>query len=222
MFKKIALVVLAILVILAVVIATRPAAFRIQRSANIDAPAEVVFANLNDFHAWPQWSPWAKLDPNMKTTYSGSASGPGASYSWAGDSKVGEGKMTIKESKPNQSVTIDLEFIAPMKAQNLAVFTLKPAGQGVNVDWTMTGENGFMGKAFSMVMDMDKMVGDDFQKGLASLKAVSETDAKKREADAKAAAAAAAAAAATATANAPAAGQTPTNTAAAPAKPGAH
>jgi hypothetical protein len=192
MIKKTAIVLVGILVVLAIVIATRPAAFKIVRSAKISAPADVVFANLDDFHAWPQWSPWAKLDPNMKTSYAGPASGPGASYSWSGDSKVGEGKMTIKESNPSQSVVIALDFEAPMKAQNLAVFTIKPSGEGVNVDWTMTGENGFVGKAFSMVMDMDKMVGDDFEKGLANLKSVSEAEATKRADAAKAAATAAA------------------------------
>lgn len=189
MLKKIVLALVGIEVLLGIVIATRPAAFKIERSAKISAPADVVFASLNDFHAWPQWSPWAKLDPHMKTSYAGPASGPGASYSWSGDSKVGEGKMTIKDSKPNESVAIDLEFEAPMKATNLAVFTLTPSGDGVNVDWTMTGDNGFVGKAFSMVMDMDKMVGSDFEKGLASLKTVSEAEAQRRAA-AKAAAAA--------------------------------
>jgi hypothetical protein len=182
MLKKIAIGVVVVLVILVVFVATRPAAFRISRSASMNSPADVVFVNINDFHNWQQWSPWAKLDPAMKTTYSGSASGLGASYSWAGNSKVGEGKMTIVDSKPSQSVTIDLEFMKPMQAKNLAVFTIKSTGdKSCDVDWAMTGENGFVGKAFAMMMDMDRMVGTDFETGLFNLRRTSEADVKKRE-----------------------------------------
>jgi hypothetical protein len=182
MIQKIALGVLAVLVLVAIFIATRPAQFRVSRSASMNSPAEVVFVNINDFHNWQHWSPWAKLDPTMKTTFSGPASGLGASYSWAGNGKVGEGKMTITDSKPFQSVTIDLEFEKPMQAKNLAVFTIKSTGDKTcDVDWTMTGENGFVGKAFAMMMDMDRMVGNDFETGLFNLRRTSEADVKKRE-----------------------------------------
>jgi hypothetical protein len=182
MIQKIALGVVAVLALLVIFVATRPAAFRISRSAAMNSPADVVFVNINDFHNWQQWSPWAKLDPTMKTTFSGPASGLGASYSWAGNSKVGEGKMTIVDSKPSQLVTIDLEFQKPMQAKNLAVFTIKSTGdKSCDVDWTMTGENGFVGKAFAMMMDMDRMVGNDFETGLFNLRRTSEADVKRRE-----------------------------------------
>lgn len=182
MIKKIILGILAVILIVVVgfcaIVAMRPNDFTITRTASVNAPPEKVFEQVNDFHKWEGWSPWAKLDPAMKTTYSGPESGPGASYSWVGNDQVGEGKMTIAESHPNQHVKIDLEFIKPWQAQNVTEFTMVPNGANTNVTWTMSGKNNFVGKAFGMVMNMDKMIGDDFDKGLAQLKAAAESASK--------------------------------------------
>jgi hypothetical protein len=169
MALKIALGVLAVLALLLVVISTRPASFRIERSAQISAPDAVVFSLLNDFHQWLKWSPWEKLDPNMKKTFEGSASGPGARYAWVGNSKAGEGRMTILHSKPNELVSIQLEFIKPFAATHRTTFTLSPSGAGTEVHWIMEGENGFSSKAFSLFVNMDQLVGKDFEQGLANL-----------------------------------------------------
>jgi uncharacterized protein YndB with AHSA1/START domain len=174
MLKKILLGLVAVLVVLAAVIAMQPADFAITRSTTIDAPPATVFGQVNDFHKWEAWSPWAKMDPEMKTTYEGPAAGTGAMYSWVGDSKVGEGKMTIVESRPDELVKIRLEFLKPFAATNDTEFAFKPDGTGTHVTWTMSGKNGFVSKAFSLCMDMDKMVGGDFEKGLAQMKSASE------------------------------------------------
>lgn len=206
MMKKILIALVAVIAVLLVVIATRPSTFQIERSATIAAPAEVVFASLNDFHRWSDWSPWEKIDPNMKRTFEGAASGVGAIYGWTGNDEVGEGRMTITESKPAEKIGIKLEFIKPWSATNQTVFTLKPAGDKVSVTWTMSGTNGFMMKAFSMFMNMDEMVGKDFEKGLASLATVAQAEAKKQQEEAaKAAEMAKAAEAAPAEGAAPAA-----------------
>ena len=171
MLKKIALVLVLILVVLAGYVATRPADFRIVRSRTVAASPEVVHAYVNDFHKWPEWSPWEKLDPAMKRDLSGAPAGTGAVYRWSGNSDVGEGQMTITDSRPPQSVTIRLEFLKPFAATSTAQFDFAPSGSGTNVTWTMNGHNNFMAKAFSAVMDMDKMIGADFEKGLAGLDA---------------------------------------------------
>jgi uncharacterized protein YndB with AHSA1/START domain len=166
------LVVVGIVVLLAVTIATRPSEFRITRSATISAPPAEVFARVNDFHRWQEWSPWAKRDPNAKNSYEGSASGPGAIFRWSGNSQVGEGGMTILESRPNELILIKLEFLKPFKATNSAEFTFKPAGRDTAVTWSMSGRHNPMMKAFGLFMNLDKMVGGDFEKGLANLNAV--------------------------------------------------
>ncbi len=174
MIKKIAIALALIVIVFAIVVATRPADFRITRTTSIAAPPAAVFAQVNDFHKWEGWSPWAKLDPTMKTTYDGPAEGPGAGYAWAGKSEVGEGRMTITESHPSDLVRIKLEFRKPIAATNTTEFTFKPEGNQTAVIWTMTGTNNFMGKAFDLVMNMDKMVGADFEKGLAQMKSLLE------------------------------------------------
>jgi hypothetical protein len=178
MIKKILLLALVVIVvgiaIFAVVVAMQPSHYQVQRSATMNAPPAVVFNQVNDFHKWDAWSPWAKLDPNMKTTHEGPPSGTGAVYSWTGNSDVGEGKMTITDSKPGDLVKIKLDFIKPFAATSDTVFTFKPQGNQTAVTWTMDGENNFIGKAFCLFMNMDKMVGADFEKGLAQMKAVSE------------------------------------------------
>jgi uncharacterized protein YndB with AHSA1/START domain len=152
--------------------ATRPAQFRIQRSARIEASPEKIFAVLDDFHQWPSWSPWEELDPAMNRTHSGSPSGRGAIYEWKGNKKVGRGRMEILESDPSKKVVIKLDFFEPWKAHNTTEFTLTPAAGGTDVLWSMTGENAFMMKLMGLFMNMDKLVGKDFEKGLAKLNRV--------------------------------------------------
>ncbi len=176
------------------VIAMQPAEFKVQRSTSVSAPPDVVFSHINDFHQWEAWSPWAKIDPQMKTTYTGPETGVGAAYAWDGNDEVGSGKMTIKGSTPPAEVVIDLHFLTPFEAENITTFTVSPEGEGSKVVWAMTGHNNFMSKAFGLVMPMDKMVGGDFEKGLAAMKQVTEADAKRLAEEAAAAAAAAAAA----------------------------
>lgn len=154
--------------------ATKPDTFRLERSNTIQAPAAKVFPHVNDFHAWTAWSPWEKLDPNLKRSYSGAESGPGAVYEWAGDDKVGKGRMEILEAAAPAKIVIKLSFIEPFKAENRAIFTFAPEGEATKVTWAMEGQNQFVGKVISLFMDMDTMVGKDFETGLANLKAVAE------------------------------------------------
>lgn len=152
----------------------QPDTFRISRSASVSAAPAAVFAQVNDFHNWGNWSPWEKMDPAMKKTYEGPAAGEGASYSWAGNDQVGEGKMTIIKSEAPSLIHIDLNFMKPFQARNLTEFVFTPDSGGTKVTWTMSGKNGFIAKAMHLMMDMDKMVGPDFEKGLAQLKATVE------------------------------------------------
>jgi hypothetical protein len=174
MIKKILLTLVAIVAIILVVAAFQPAQFRVTRSATIAAPAAVIFPEVNDFHRWPAWSPWEKLDPTMKRTLEGPASGVGAIYSWEGNSEVGSGKMTITESRPAEVIRIKLEFFKPMPGLCPTEFTFKPEGAGTNVTWTMSGDKNYISKVVCLFMSMDKMVGGDFEKGLANLKQVAE------------------------------------------------
>ena len=179
MLKK-TLIVLAVLVIAFVVyVAQRPADFRIERSTTISAPAPVVFARVNDLRQWQEFSPWAKLDPAAKISFAGPQTGVGSAFTWAGNSDVGEGTMTITESKPAELVRFRLDFLKPMESTGTAEFTFKPAGNGTTVTWSMFGKNNFIGRAFCVFMDMDKMVGGQFEEGLAKLKTLSEAAAKK-------------------------------------------
>ena len=177
--KKVA-VGLGVLVLgLVVVIALQPSEFRIERTAVIAAPAPVVFNQVNDLRKWEAWSPWAKLDPQAKTTYEGPPAGVGSSFSWVGNEKVGEGRMTITESRPSERVTFKLDFVKPFVATNTAEFTFKPEGNRTAVTWSMSGHNGFVAKAICLVMNMDKTVGGEFDKGLASMKSIAETAASR-------------------------------------------
>ncbi len=174
MLLKIGIALIVVIAIFLVVAATRPASYRVTRKTLVSAPPAVAYAQVVDFHKWPAWSPWAKLDPAMKTTYSGAPEGTGAVYAWTGNDKVGEGRMTILEARPAEVVNVKLEFMRPMTAINQSSFTFTPAPGGTGIVWTMDGHNNFMAKAFSVFMDFEKMVGDDFERGLANLKAVSE------------------------------------------------
>lgn len=178
MLKLTLLVLVSILVVFAGVVALQPAEYQVARSATITAPSNVVFDQINNFHKWKNWSPWAKIDPNMKETFSGPESGTGAVYSWEGNKEVGEGRMTILESRPSEYVRIRLEFIKPFASVANTEFMVKPAGTGAEVTWDMSGHNGFIEKAFCLFQNMDKMIGPDFEKGLAQLKTASENSAK--------------------------------------------
>jgi hypothetical protein len=172
-------VIVAVLLGVVGFVATRPATFRIERSLLMTAPPAAVFNQVNDFHRWDEWSPWAKIDPSMAQTYEGEPSGKGAIYTWnSKDPKAGQGRMEIMESIPNTSIIIKLQFIKPFAATNTAEFAFTPSGTGTNVLWAMYGDRNFMSKAFSLVMDMDKLVGGDFEKGLAAMSVAAETDAK--------------------------------------------
>jgi carbon monoxide dehydrogenase subunit G len=172
-FIGIGVVVLVIIAALAV-IAARPREFRIERSAQIDAPREVTFSIINDLRQWGQWSPYEKRDPNMQKTYEGPSSGPGSIYNWQGNNEVGAGRLTIVASKPAEVVTMKLEFSRPFKATNEVNFKLAPSGGGTRVSWIMDGKYNFLMKAMSLCMNMDKMVGTDFEQGLANLNRVAQ------------------------------------------------
>lgn len=189
MLKKVFLALGAALLAFSAVVASRPGQFHVERSAEIAAPPAVAFSLVNDFHRWQSWSPWDKLDPNQTRTFSGPAAGTGSEYHWVGNDKVGEGHMTITESLPAQRVALKLDFLKPMKATNTTVFAFTPTAKGTQVVWSMDGTNNFFGKAFMMFNDMDKMVGGDFERGLANLGQQAQAEAK-RQADAASAAAA--------------------------------
>jgi carbon monoxide dehydrogenase subunit G len=142
----------------------------VRRETEIAAAPPRVFGFLNDFGQWAKWSPWEKMDPSMQKNFSGASTGKGSAYSWKGNKKVGEGRMEILDSQPSSSVQIDLQFIAPFKAHNQTLFTLVPKDKTTHVIWSMTGKKNFMMKLMGVFMDMDKMVGKDFEKGLATLK----------------------------------------------------
>jgi hypothetical protein len=155
-------------------VATRPEEFSVSRSATFAAPAPAVFAQVNELKKWQAWSPWAKKDPQMKQIYEGPAAGAGAVTSWVGNQDVGEGRMTILESRPAELVRFKLEFFKPFAATNSAEFAFKEEGGRTAVTWSMRGRNNFVGKAMCLVFDMDKMVGGDFEAGLAGIRAIVE------------------------------------------------
>ena len=182
MLVKILLGVAAVIVlvvgVLALIVATQPSEFRIERTTTIAAPAPAVFAQVNDFHNWQAWSPWATLDPAAKSSFEGAPAGQGAMFAWAGNSKVGEGRMTITESRPSELVRIKLEFVKPFAATNTAEFTFKPAGDRTAVTWSMFGHNNFISRTVFLFVNMDKALGSEFEKGLASMKSAAEASAK--------------------------------------------
>jgi len=167
-----ALVIVAILLI--VIIAGVPNDFAVCRSAKISAPPEKIFPHVNDLHKWDDWSPWAKLDPNAKHIFAGTPAGPGSIMSWDGNKKIGAGRMTITENRPNDYIRFKLEFFRPFAGTNAAEFRFEPDGPQTHVKWTMTGKTNGAMKIFGLFMNCDDMVGRDFEKGLASLKTVVE------------------------------------------------
>jgi uncharacterized protein YndB with AHSA1/START domain len=172
--KAIALVVVALIAGVLIFATTKPDTFSVQRAATIKAPPEKIFAVLNDFHRWPEWSPWEKLDPAMKRTLGGTPAGKGATYAWEGNSKAGAGRMEIVESAPASKVGIQLDFLKPFEGHNLTAFTLSPQGDGTQVNWAMTGPTPFVSKLMQVFVDMDKMIGKDFEEGLSNLKKLAE------------------------------------------------
>ena len=180
MFKRIVVVLAVIIVLFLVIVALQPADYLVVRSISINAPPAAAFAQVNDFHYWNAWSPWVKLDPSMKQTYEGTPSGTGAIYTWAGTSKVGEGRMTITESRADELIRITLEFLKPFASTASTEFTFKSQGNQTAVTWTISGHKNFMSKAFGLLMSMDKMIGGDFEKGLAQLKSVVESASKQK------------------------------------------
>jgi uncharacterized protein YndB with AHSA1/START domain len=178
MFKTIAITVLALLAIsLAAVLAyaaTIPDTFRVERAMSIKAPPEKIFALMNDFRRWAAWSPYEIKDPAMKRTYSGAASGKGAVYEWDGDKNVGKGRMEIADASPPSRIRLKLDMLKPFDAHNIVEFTLDPEAGATNVTWALNGHTPYFAKVVHMLLDMDRMIGKDFEAGLAQLKALAE------------------------------------------------
>ena len=174
MFKSIALAILVLIAVILGYAATKPDTFRVERTTSIKASPEKIFPLISDFRQWTAWSPWEKKDPAMKRTHSGAPAGKGAAYAWEGNSEVGAGRMEIVESTPTSKVGIKLDFIKPFEGHNVADFNLVPKGETTNVTWTMSGPRPFIAKVMSVFMDIDTMIGKDFEVGLANMKNVAE------------------------------------------------
>ncbi len=172
--KTIAIIIaIAVLALLAFA-ATRSDNFRVERQINIKAPPDRIFALISDFHRWSEWSPWEKIDPTMKRSFSGTANGEGAVYAWEGSGKAGAGRMEILSAPPSTKVQIKLDFIKPFEGHNTAEFTLNPLGADTQVSWVMYGPAPFISKLMGIFFNMDKMIGADFETGLINLKAAAE------------------------------------------------
>jgi uncharacterized protein YndB with AHSA1/START domain len=180
MLKTILIVIVVVLLVAVVGVvalaATKPDSFRVQRSTTIKAAPDRIFARINDFKAWPQWSPYETKDPNMQRTLSGAEAGNGAVYEWRGDKNVGQGRMEITESTAPVQIVIKLDFLKPFEAHNTATFTLVPQGDATEVTWAMDGPSTFLTKVMGVFFNLDKMIGTDFEAGLANLKRLSEQD----------------------------------------------
>ena len=174
MLKKIAIGLAAIVAIILAMAAMQPNSFNVKRTIAIKAPADKIVPLISDFHQWATWSPWEHLDPNMQRHFSGAASGVGAIYEWEGNSATGQGRMEVTGVNVPASVTIKLDFIKPIEGHNNTEFTLATQGDTTAVTWTMTGPATFMSKIMGVFVSMDSMVGKDFEKGLANMKAVAE------------------------------------------------
>src|ERR1700688_1691711 len=167
--------VLAIAIVIVLILAsTKPATFSVRRSAVVQAPAEAVFPLINNFHQWAKWSPWENKDPAMKRDYSGAESGAGAVYAWDGNKNVGSGRMEILDASAHSKIQIKLDFFTPFEGHNTAEFTMLPQGDGTILTWLMYGPAPFMAKIMHVFMNIDNMVGRDFEIGLANLKKLTE------------------------------------------------
>jgi len=170
-------IVIAVAILIAAILglaAMRPDTFRVERSIDINAPAETIFPLINDYKNWPQWSPYENIDPAMQRTFSGTASGKGSIYEWTGNKNIGHGRMEIVDTTPPSKIVIKLDFFSPFEAHNIAEFTMRPQGSATNVTWSMHGPAPFMAKVMHMFFNMDKMVGGQFEQGLTGMKAVAE------------------------------------------------
>ena len=174
MLKIIAIVIAVLIAAVLGLAALKPDTFRVQRAASINAPPDKVFALINDFRQWGQWSPWERLDPALKRTFSGAPTGKGAIYEWTGNNKVGAGRMEITEPTPPSKLVIKLDFIQPFEGHNIAEFVLAPQGDGTQLTWAMHGPTPFVSKLMQVFVSMDALIGKDFEAGLANLKAVAE------------------------------------------------
>jgi uncharacterized protein YndB with AHSA1/START domain len=174
MLKIIAIAVVVSIVAALIFAATRPDIFRVERSASIKAPPEKIFSLINDFHQWQAWSPWEKVDPAAKATFSGAANGVGAVYEWNGNKEVGQGRMEIIESSPPSKVVLKIDFIKPFDGHNTIEFTLAPHGDATTVTQAMYGPSPYISKIMCLFFSMDKMVGSKYEEGLAALKAIAE------------------------------------------------
>ncbi len=170
----IAVVVVVIVAGLLVYATTKPDSFAVKRTTAIKAPADRIFALINDLHGWSAWSPYEKKDPGMKRSFSGANQGKGAVYEWDGNKNVGSGRMEIVEANPPRKIVIKLDFLKPFEGHNTAEFTLDPQGDSTSVTWAMHGPSTYIFKVMGIFMNMDRMIGDDFAAGLANLKAVAE------------------------------------------------
>ena len=174
MIKQLLAVVLVIVIIIIIRAATNPDTFRVERSITIKAPPERIFNLIDDFHNFGVWSPWEHLDPAMKRSITGTPSGKGAVYEWSGNAKAGAGRMEILESTPSSRVKMQLDFLKPFRNRNTAEYTLTPQGDATKVTWAMYGPSPFISKIMQVFVTMDKMIGGDFDKGLAAMKAAAE------------------------------------------------
>ena len=174
MIKTVLIVIVVLIVGVLLFATTKPDTFTVQRSTTIKAPPEKIFAVVNDFRRWPDWSPWEKLDPAMKRTLGGAESGKGATYAWEGKGKAGAGRMEITLSAPARMVGIQLDFIKPFEGHNVAEFTLTPQGDSTQVDWVMRGPTPFVSKLMQVFVSLERVIGKDFDEGLANLKRLTE------------------------------------------------
>lgn len=174
MWKILGIVVVVVIAGILALAARKPDTFTLERSVLVNAPPEKVFALIDDFHRWDAWSPWEKIDPSMKRTFSGAERGKGAVYAWQGDGKAGAGRMEITESTPPSKVAIKLDFTKPIEASNTVEFALVPQGNATKVTWAMRGPSPFISKVMQVFVSMDDMVGKDFEAGLAAVKRAAE------------------------------------------------
>lgn len=178
MLKKVLLILVALIGAFAVYVALQPDELHVERSATISAPADVVFTQVNDLHKWDAWSPWAKLDPGAKVGFEGPSAGKDAAFTWSGNDKVGEGKMTVVDSRPNELVDISVAMTKPFENKSDSKFQFKPEGNQTLVTWSMGGRQGFLEKAMCIVFQGKKMLGGEMEKGLAQLKTVAESSSR--------------------------------------------
>jgi len=175
MLLTIAIVVVVLVAAVLVVAALRPDTFRVERSTTISASPERIAPLIADFHQWLAWSPWEKIDPALQRSYSGAPSGKGAKYGWAGNKNIGVGSMEITDASPS-SIKIDLAFLKPFACHNNVEFKLRPSVGGTNVTWAMDGRSNYFSKIFTLFCSMEKMVGTQYEIGLANLKSLAESD----------------------------------------------